>query len=111
MGKTVRQLCSPHDSVFDYVIGDQVEKLDVVVLGSGTEVEDFFRKNHLTAGLRVLLRDGIARLAGKSGRAIFELRQAMGGGKTHSMIALGLFGKAPCAKSRASLRRAVCERF
>ena len=100
MGRTVRQLCTPHNSAFAYVIGDQVEKLDLVVLGSRTEAEDFFQKNHLTVGLRVLLRDGLARLAGKSGQAIFELRQAMGGGKTHSMIALGLLAKDPALRAK-----------
>ena len=44
----------------------------------------------ITGGMRDLLRGTIERLAGKSSNAVFHLKQAMGGGKTHSMIALGL---------------------
>jgi predicted AAA+ superfamily ATPase len=39
--------------------------------------------------MKTLLRQGMQRLAGASGQAVFELKQAMGGGKTHSMLALG----------------------
>jgi predicted AAA+ superfamily ATPase len=42
-----------------------------------------------------LLRGGLQRLAGQSDQATFELRQAMGGGKTHSMLALGLLARNP----------------
>ena len=38
--------------------------------------------------MRTLLRQGLQRLAGTSGQAVFELKQAMGGGKTHSMLAV-----------------------
>jgi len=93
MALSVRDLCEPHESAFAYVVGDQVERLDQVISDSAKDADDFFAKNHITAGLRVLLTEGIARLAGKSGQALFELRQAMGGGKTHSMIALGLLAK------------------
>lgn len=93
MTQTVRQLCTPHDSAFDYVIADQVERLDQVISDTAEHASDFFAKNHVTAGMRVLLNEGLGRLAGKSGQALFELRQAMGGGKTHSMIALGLVAR------------------
>jgi hypothetical protein len=45
--------------------------------------------------MEILLSDGLKRLAGRSDQAVFELRQAMGGGKTHSMVALGLLAKSP----------------
>lgn len=38
-----------------------------------------------------LFREGMLRLSGKSDQAVFELTQAMGGGKTHMMIAVRLF--------------------
>jgi hypothetical protein len=41
-------------------------------------------------GMKTLLRQGLQRLSGTSGQAVFELKQAMGGGKTHSMLALAL---------------------
>ena len=37
-----------------------------------------------------LFKEGMLRLSGKSDQAVFELTQAMGGGKTHMMVALGL---------------------
>ncbi|MGH8626284.1 MAG: DUF499 domain-containing protein, partial [Gammaproteobacteria bacterium] len=42
-----------------------------------------------------LFRQGLKRLAGKSDDAVFQLTQAMGGGKTHLMIAFGLLAKHP----------------
>jgi len=40
-------------------------------------------------------RQGFKRLAGQSDDAVFQLTQAMGGGKTHLMIAFGLLAKHP----------------
>jgi len=42
-----------------------------------------------------LFREGMLRLSGQSDQAVFELTQAMGGGKTHLMIALGLLARNP----------------
>lgn len=95
MGKTVKALCEPHDSAFAYIIGDQVERLEQVVNAAQQDAEAFFQRNHITAGLKVLLNEGLLRLSGRSGQALFELRQAMGGGKTHSMVALGLLARDP----------------
>ena len=100
MAQTVRQLCQPHDAAFSYVVGDQVERLDQVIKDGAAQADDFFAKNHVTAGLKVLLQEGLARLSGKSGQALFELRQAMGGGKTHSMIALGLLARSAALRKK-----------
>jgi len=45
--------------------------------------------------MKQLLREGFRRLSGRSDQAVFVLSQAMGGGKTHSMIALGLLARHP----------------
>ena len=55
----------------------------------------FFRRNHFTAGLERLVRRGFERLAGKTEDGAFYLTQAMGGGKTHSLIAFGLLAANP----------------
>src|SRR5262249_10576891 len=47
--------------------------------------------------------EGIAWLAGASSQAIFHLKQAMGGGKTHLLVGFGLLAKHP------SLRKKYCE--
>jgi len=60
--------------------------------GDGRE---FFARNFVTHGMEQLFREGMLRLSGKSDQAVFELTQAMGGGKTHMMIALGLLARHP----------------
>jgi hypothetical protein len=45
-----------------------------------------------------LFRQGLKRLAGKSDDGVFQLTQAMGGGKTHLLIALGLLAKNPALR-------------
>jgi hypothetical protein len=42
--------------------------------------------DRVTGGMKTLLRQGLQRLAGASGQAVFELKQAMGGGKTASRL-------------------------
>jgi Protein of unknown function (DUF499) len=53
------------------------------------------RRTYVTGGMRTLLRQGLQRLSGISGQAVFELKQSMGGGKTHSMLALGYLAANP----------------
>ena len=55
----------------------------------------FFAENYTTEGMRTLLTEGFRRLEGKSTQGVFKLTQAMGGGKTHNLLALGLLAKHP----------------
>ncbi len=100
MVATVRQLCTPREGDFDLCVGVQIDRLDQVLASSETQAEEFFAKNHVTAGLKVLLSEGLSRLAGRSDRPLYELRQAMGGGKTHSMVALGLLARNPILRGK-----------
>ena len=59
---------------------------------------EFFRRNYFTAGLELLVKRGFDRLAGKSEDGAFYLTQAMGGGKTHSLIAFGLLAADPALR-------------
>jgi hypothetical protein len=52
--------------------------------------------------MQTLISEGIARLAGASSQAIFHLKQAMGGGKTHLLVGFGLLARHP------ELRKAYC---
>jgi type I restriction enzyme M protein len=45
--------------------------------------------------MQTLISEGIARLAGASSQAIFHLKQAMGGGKTHLLVGFGLLALHP----------------
>ena len=51
----------------------------------------------------LLLREAFRRFAGESSQGVFVLSQAMGGGKTHNMLALGLLAGYP------ELRESVIE--
>ena len=49
---------------------------------------EFFRRTHLTAGMRRLLAAAARRLSGNGGNPIIQTKSGFGGGKTHSLIAL-----------------------
>ena len=57
----------------DYALSDQIENLDDLVGHDLAEAKAFFDKTYVTAGMRTLLRQGMQRLAGISGQAVFEL--------------------------------------
>src|SRR5262249_24756678 len=92
MLKTVRDACSPQLMALESVPADQIDDLGDL-LDREADGADFYSKNYITAGMRQLFEQGLRRLAGKSDQAVFELTQAMGGGKTHTMIAFGLLAR------------------
>ncbi len=94
MLKTVKQACKFNPIIRDYRMSEGIENLSGLIedQGDGTE---FFERNFITGGMEQLFREGLLRLEGKSDQAVFELAQAMGGGKTHMMVALGLLAKNP----------------
>lgn len=98
---SVKDACVLQDNALEIYVGDQVEHLDQLIQSEGNG-EAFFAKTHVTQGMQTLIDAGIPRLAGKSKDAVFHLKQAMGGGKTHVLIAFGLLAKHP------DLRDKVC---
>ena len=100
--KTVRDACTLQDNALSITLSDQVEQLDGLITAEG-EGSAFFAKTYITNGMQDLITEGIARLAGASSQAIFHLKQAMGGGKTHLLIGLGLLAKHP------ELRKQYCD--
>lgn len=58
--------------------------------------QEFFDENYFTSGMLTLVDRASRQLAGeRTGSSVFLLSQAMGGGKTHSMIGLGLLARDP----------------
>ena len=55
--------------------------------------------------MKTLLRQGFLRLEGRSSQGLFKLTQAMGGGKTHNLLVLGLLAKHP--RYRAKLLEGI----
>jgi len=92
--KSLKALCEPRDSVFDKSRRDTVLNLTHLMTGK-IDAKSFFEENYVTDGMKTLLTEAFRRLAGKSEQAVFKLTQAMGGGKTHSLISLGLIAQHP----------------
>ncbi len=99
--KTVRDACQLQDNALSIKLSDQVEQLDELITAEGDGTA-FFQKTHITQGMQDLISEGVARLAGVSTQAVFHLKQAMGGGKTHLLIGFGLLSKYP------TLRKTYC---
>jgi hypothetical protein len=95
MLQTVKDVCKFDPKAIDYALSDQIENLDDLIGHDAKAAKEFFDKTYVTGGMKTLLRQGLQRLAGTSGQAVFELKQAMGGGKTHSMLALGYLAANP----------------
>jgi len=92
--QSLKQLCTPRPSIFDAQRRDTV--LDIVdLVKDRINPNEFFDENFVTEGMKTLLEHGFRRLEGKSNQGIFKLKQAMGGGKTHNLLTLGLLAKHP----------------
>ncbi|MEN8129908.1 MAG: anti-phage-associated DUF499 domain-containing protein [Pseudomonadota bacterium] len=98
MIKTVKQTCRFNPIIKDYRMSQGIENL-VDLINDEDDGREFFARNYVTHGMEQLFREGMLRLSSKSDQAVFELTQAMGGGKTHMMIALGLLARHPHLRS------------
>lgn len=98
MIKTVKQACRFNPIIRDYRMSQGTENLAELINDEG-DGREFFSRNFVTHGMEQLFREGLLRLSGKSDQAVFELTQAMGVGKTHMMIALGLLARHPHLRS------------
>src|SRR5258708_36563618 len=99
--KTVRDACQLQENALSIKLSDQIEQLDELITAEGDGAA-FFEKTHITQGMQDLISEGIARLAGTSSQAVFHLKQAMGGGKTHLLVGFGLLALHP------TLRKTYC---
>ncbi len=93
MTLTVRDACVPHPNVLRSDPEPDIEDISQVIQVAEKDASAFFGRNHITGGMKQLFELGIARLDGRSDQAVFTLTQAMGGGKTHLMVAFGLIAK------------------
>ena len=97
--KTVRDACQLQPNALSIKLSDQIEQLDELISAEG-DGSAFFEKTHITQGMKDLISEGIARLAGASSQAVFHLKQAMGGGKTHLLVGFGLLAKHPSLRAK-----------
>src|SRR2546430_3029541 len=99
--QTVRDVCQLQPNALSIKLSDQIEQLDELITAEGDGTQ-FFEKPSITQGMQDLISEGVARLAGVSTQAIFHLKQAMGGGKTHLLVGFGLLARHP------ELRKKYC---
>ena len=92
--KTVAELCVPRDSVFVDTTRDDVLNLSDLIEGH-IDAAKFFDENFKTRGMNILFNTAFNRFEGKSATGVIKLTQAMGGGKTHNMLALALLAQNP----------------
>ena len=97
---SVRDCCIPHPHVLNPDGRADIEDISLAVKAAEADADEFFSRNHVTAGMRLLFETGLARLDGKSQQADFLLAQAMGGGKTHLMISFALIAKSPAVRQK-----------
>ena len=92
---SLQSLCKPRLSAFAADRRATVLNLDTFLKGE-VNGKEFFDENYFTSGMLTLVDRAFRHLGGSgAGSSVFLLSQAMGGGKTHSMIALGLLARDP----------------
>ena len=95
---SINSLCKPRPSVFSSDRRVTVLSLDTFLKGQ-INGREFFEENYFTSGILTLVDRAFRHLGGTgAGSSAFLLSQAMGGGKTHSMIALGLLARDPALR-------------
>jgi len=87
--KTLFELCEPRQSVFDETKREDVLNLSDLIDGK-IECGSFFEENYITDGMKTLFETDFNRFIRHGQTGVVKLTQAMGGGKTHNMLALGL---------------------
>ena len=97
---SLHALCNPRQSVYAADRRATVLSLDTFLKGQ-VNGQEFFEENYFTNGMSTLIERAFRQLGGSgAGSSVFLLSQAMGGGKTHSMIALGLMARDPELRKR-----------
>src|SRR5437773_2469951 len=92
--KPWREIVTPHADVASgrYQQAEFAADLWQVHLGEGADEyrkpQEFFRRTYLTESLKRLLVGGVKRVLGEGGDPVVQLQTNIGGGKTHSMLAL-----------------------
>ncbi len=90
--KTLYELCKPRKSVFDESKRDDTLDLSNL-LDNSINGEEFFEETYVTDGMELLFDTSFKRFEGKAASGLIKLTQAMGGGKTHNMLALGILAR------------------
>ena len=92
--KNLKNALTVRESVFDETQRD--DTLDLASLIDNTvDANRFFDETFITSGMELLFDTAFKRFRGQADNGIIKLTQAMGGGKTHNMVALGVLATNP----------------
>lgn len=97
--RTLFELCKPRQSVFEETKREDVLNLSDLIEGN-IECASFFEENYITDGMKTLFDTAFNRFIKQGQTGVVKLTQAMGGGKTHNMLALGLLAANPEFRSK-----------
>ena len=89
---TISKMLKPRENVFSDTAREDVLNLTDFA-ENRIDPYKFFGENFQTQGMSVLFDTAFARFKGESDTGVVKLTQAMGGGKTHSMLALALLAQ------------------
>ena len=90
--RTINEMLKPRENVFSDTAREDVLNLTDLA-ENRIDAHKFFGENFQTQGMTVLFDTAFARFKGESDTGVIKLTQAMGGGKTHSMLALALLAQ------------------
>ena len=99
---TLRDLCTPRQTTFSRDRAETVAEIND--LGK-LDAKQFFDESPVTEGMATLLRQVFQRLTGQNDQGVYRLKQAMGGGKTHNLLAAALLAR------DAGLRKSILGRL
>lgn len=87
--RTIAEMLKPRASVFKDTTREDTLNLSDLAEGR-IDGKKFFSENFKTQGMNMLFDTALKRFLGESDTGVIKLTQAMGGGKTHNMLALAL---------------------
>ena len=90
--RTINEMLKPRENVFSDTAREDVLNLTDFA-ENRIDANKFFGENFQTQGMTVLFDTAFSRFKGESDTGVIKLTQAMGGGKTHSMLALALLAQ------------------
>ena len=95
MVKGVIELCKPREDIISGKVSDEIYAAHLGQVRDGrapnvySDPKTFFNNTYPTVGLQTTVREVFSRLAGdESGSPFIKLETSLGGGKTHTLIAL-----------------------
>lgn len=92
--RTIYEMLKPRENVFSDTAREDVLNLTDFA-ENRIDAKKFFKENYKTQGMAMLFDTAFSRFKGESDTGVIKLTQAMGGGKTHSMLALALLAQNP----------------